>query len=63
LQTTFEVGDGFWAWMPGTRPGKTCRVAKGGALQPNSFPRTAVREAGGVMRSMTPDECFAFALR
>jgi len=20
LQTTFEVGGGFWAWMPGTRP-------------------------------------------
>jgi hypothetical protein len=23
LQTTFEVGDGFSAWMPGTRPGMT----------------------------------------
>jgi hypothetical protein len=24
LQTTFEVGNGFWAWMLGTRPGMTC---------------------------------------
>ena len=24
LQTTLEVRDGFWAWMPGTRPGMTC---------------------------------------
>jgi hypothetical protein len=24
LQTTFEVGDGFSAWMPGTRLGMTC---------------------------------------
>ena len=24
LQTSFEVRDGFWAWMPGTRPGMTC---------------------------------------
>jgi hypothetical protein len=23
LQTTLEVRDGLWAWMPGTRPGKT----------------------------------------
>jgi hypothetical protein len=28
LQTTFEVGDGFWAWMPGTRPGMTCWGSK-----------------------------------
>src|ERR1700722_5004890 len=23
LQTNFDVGSGFWAWMPGTRPGLT----------------------------------------
>jgi hypothetical protein len=24
LQTTLEVLNGFWAWIPGTRPGMTC---------------------------------------
>jgi hypothetical protein len=30
LQITFDVGDGFSAWMPGTRPGMTCWGCKGG---------------------------------
>jgi hypothetical protein len=41
-RTTFEGRDGLWAWMPGTRPGKTRRGANLEELQLNSAPQTVL---------------------
>jgi hypothetical protein len=59
LRTTIDVGGGFWAWMPGTRPGMTCcdsrtRSTATGFCSPNSdaSPKNRLRTSDARRRGL-----------
>jgi hypothetical protein len=58
-RATFEVLDGRWAWMPGTRPGMTCCdcTARIIATESCSLNSLAPRENKGRM-SVVVDEVY-----